>query len=62
MEPRDNDFEILNNKLTNLYVKAEMLIKQNTEPKSQNYLLCEINDTYSLAKRAILSHENLFKG
>ena len=43
-------------------MKAETLIEQDGDCKSLNELLCEINDTYSLLKNIILSHEKSSKG
>ena len=46
MELAGNDFDFLSKKLLSLYVKAETLIEQNTNPELLNELLCENNDTY----------------
>ena len=61
MEPTGNDFDFLNNKLTSLYLKVDMMIKQDNNLEMLNEVLCEINNTYSLSEKAILNHENLSK-
>ena len=57
-----SDFDFLNKKLSSLYVKAETLIDQDANPESLNKLLQEINDSYSLLKKAILNHVEPYKG
>ena len=56
-----NNFDFLKKKLSSLYVKAEMLIEQDGDSESVNKLLCEINDTYFLLEKAILSHKQSSK-
>ena len=56
-----NNFDFLKKKLSSLYVKAEMLIEQDGDSESVNKLLCEINDTYFLLEKAILSHKESSK-
>ena len=56
-----NDFDFLKRKLSSLYVKAETLIEQDGDYATLNKLLCEINDTYFLLEKAILSHEESSK-
>ena len=62
MELTGNGFDFLNKKLSVLQVKAKTLIEQDGDCKSLNELLCEINDTYSLLKNTILSHEESSNG
>ena len=56
MKLMGSDFDFLNKKLSSLHMKAETLIEQDVNPESLNKLLHEINDSYSLLKKAILNH------